>query len=87
MLKGKRVAVIGTGATGYQLIPELAKLAGHTFVFQRTPNWCFDTKGYLEPFPPQVNWLDRNFPYIRNFIRFRVSWLTGPETLSADDAD
>ena len=80
-LKGKRVAVIGTGATGYQLIPELAKLAGHTFVFQRTPNWCFDTKGYLDPFPPQVNWLDRNFPYIRNFIRFRVGYLTGPESV------
>ena len=78
-LKGKRVAVIGTGATGYQLIPELAKLAGHTFVFQRTPNWCFETRGYLDPFPPQVNWLDRNFPYIRNFIRFRVGYLTGPE--------
>ena len=54
-------------------------MAGHTFVFQRTPNWCFDTKRYLDPFPPQVNWLDRNFPYIRNFIRFRVSYLTGPE--------
>ena len=81
-LKGKRVAVIGTGATGYQLIPELAKLAGHTFVFQRTPNWCFDTKSYLDPFPAQVNWLDRNFPYIRNFIRFRLSWLAGPQTFS-----
>jgi len=81
-LKGKRVAVIGTGATGYQLIPELSKLAGHTFVFQRTPNWCFDTKSYLDPFPAQVNWLDRNFPYIRNFIRFRLSWLAGPDTFS-----
>src|SRR3984893_15296190 len=81
-LKGKRIAVIGTGATGYQLIPELAKLAGHTFVFQRTPNWCFDTKSYLDPFPAQVNWLDRNFPYIRNFIRLRLSWLAGPETFS-----
>jgi 4-hydroxyacetophenone monooxygenase len=81
-LKGKRVAVIGTGATGYQLVPELAKLAGHTFVFQRTPNWCFETKSYLEPFPAQVNWLDRNFPYIRNFIRFRLSWLAGPQTFT-----
>jgi 4-hydroxyacetophenone monooxygenase len=81
-LKGKRVAVIGTGATGYQLIPELAKSAGHTFVFQRTPNWCFETKSYLDPFPAQVNWLDRNFPYIRNFIRFRLSWLAGPQAFS-----
>jgi 4-hydroxyacetophenone monooxygenase len=81
-LKGKRVAVIGTGATGYQLVPELARLAAHTVVFQRTPNWCFDTKSYLDPFPAQVNWLDRNFPYIRNFIRFRLSWLAGPETFA-----
>lgn len=81
-LKDKRVAVIGTGATGYQMVPELAKLAGHTFVFQRTPNWCFDTKSYLNPFPAQVNWLDRNFPYIRNFIRFRLSWLAGPQAFA-----
>jgi cation diffusion facilitator CzcD-associated flavoprotein CzcO len=37
---GKRVAVIGTGATGVQTISEVAKTAGHLTVFQRTPNWC-----------------------------------------------
>ncbi len=36
-LDGKRVAVIGTGATAVQLIPELAKRAAHLTVFQRTP--------------------------------------------------
>ena len=39
-LEGKRVAVVGTGATAVQLIPEVAKTAGHLTVFQRTPNWC-----------------------------------------------
>ena len=34
---GKRVAVIGTGATGIQTITEVAKTAGHLTVFQRTP--------------------------------------------------
>lgn len=38
-LIGKRVAVIGTGASGVQVIPELAKIAGHLTVFQRTPPW------------------------------------------------
>jgi cation diffusion facilitator CzcD-associated flavoprotein CzcO len=38
-LKGKRVAVIGTGATGVQLIPEIAGEVGHLTVFQRTPNY------------------------------------------------
>ncbi len=37
---GKRVAVIGTGATGVQTITEVAKTAGHLTVFQRTPQWC-----------------------------------------------
>lgn len=36
---GKRVAVIGTGASGIQIIPELVKLAGSVKVFQRTPGW------------------------------------------------
>ena len=38
--EGKRVAVIGTGATGVQAITEIAKTAGHLSVFQRRPNWC-----------------------------------------------
>jgi cation diffusion facilitator CzcD-associated flavoprotein CzcO len=37
---GKRVAVIGTGATGVQTITEVAKTAGRLTVFQRTPQWC-----------------------------------------------
>jgi cation diffusion facilitator CzcD-associated flavoprotein CzcO len=37
---GKRVAVIGTGATGVQTIQTIAASVGHLTVFQRTPNWC-----------------------------------------------
>ena len=39
-LPGKRVAVVGTGATAIQLIPEVAKEAAHLTVFQRRPNWA-----------------------------------------------
>jgi cation diffusion facilitator CzcD-associated flavoprotein CzcO len=39
-LAGKRVAVIGTGATAVQLIPVVAQSAAELFVFQRHPNWC-----------------------------------------------
>ncbi|MGD9803556.1 MAG: flavin-containing monooxygenase [Hyphomicrobiaceae bacterium] len=38
--KGKRVGVIGTGATAIQAIPEIAKQADHVTVFQRRPNWA-----------------------------------------------
>lgn len=39
-LAGRRIGVIGTGATGIQVIQEVAKSAEHLTVFQRTPNWC-----------------------------------------------
>jgi cation diffusion facilitator CzcD-associated flavoprotein CzcO len=37
---GKRVGIIGTGATAVQAIQEIAKTAGRLTVFQRNPNWC-----------------------------------------------
>src|SRR5262245_25154993 len=46
-LVGKRVAVIGTGATAVQLIPVIAKEVGHLTVFQRTPNYCAPLRNSL----------------------------------------
>ncbi|MHA3791118.1 FAD-dependent oxidoreductase [Sphingomonas sp. YL-JM2C] len=76
-VSGKRVAVIGTGATGYQMVPELAKVAKQVVLFQRKPQWLFPVPGYLSALPDQVTWLDRNLPYHINFLRFRTNWLTG----------
>jgi len=71
---GKRVATIGSGCSGYQMVPELAKVAAQTLLFQRTPSWVFDTDGYLSPYPPQTVWLDAKFPFYSNFARFRSSY-------------
>lgn len=49
-LVGRRVGVIGAGATAVQLVPEIAKDASRLFVFQRTPNWCFPMRNM--PMPP-----------------------------------
>ncbi len=47
---GKRVGVIGTGATGVQLITKIAKEVGHLTVFQRTPNYCAPLRnGPIDP--------------------------------------
>ena len=46
-LAGKRVGVIGTGATGVQLITEIAKEVGHLTVFQRTANYCAPLRNRL----------------------------------------
>ncbi len=86
-MKGKKVAVIGTGCTGYQMIPELALEAEHLTVFQRTPQWLFPTPGYRSPFPPQVNWLDRNLPFHTNFMRARACTLDGLADVAQIDPD
>jgi len=46
-LAGKRVGVIGTGATAVQLIPEIAKEVAHLTVFQRTANYCVPLRNSL----------------------------------------
>jgi 4-hydroxyacetophenone monooxygenase len=71
---GKRLATIGSGCSGYQMVPELAKVASQTLLFQRTPSWVFDTEGYLAPYPPQAVWLDAKFPFYSNFARLRSSY-------------
>lgn len=49
-LAGKRVGVIGTGATGVQLITEIAKEVAHLTVFQRTANYCAPLRnGPIDP--------------------------------------
>lgn len=75
-LKGKKIAVIGSACTAYQMVPELALEVEHLYLFQRTPQWQFPVSDYRALFAPQVTWLDRNFPYYVNFTRFRVCSLT-----------
>ena len=45
-LKGKTIAVIGTGASAFQIVPEVAKIAGTVKVFQRSAPWMFPNPQY-----------------------------------------
>ncbi|MBM3595765.1 MAG: NAD(P)/FAD-dependent oxidoreductase, partial [Alphaproteobacteria bacterium] len=77
-LTGKRVAIVGSGASGYQTTPVIGKLAAQTFLFQRQANWLYEDLSYLKPLAEQSLWLDRNFPFHSNFVRFRVAALVAP---------
>ncbi|WP_054813405.1 flavin-containing monooxygenase [Nocardia arizonensis] len=48
-LTGKRIGVIGTGATAVQMIPQVAKVAGRLHVFQRRAIWVFPKAEYIIP--------------------------------------
>jgi 4-hydroxyacetophenone monooxygenase len=78
-ITNKKVAVIGSAASGYQTTPVIAKSAAHTYLFQRTPNWCYPTPSYVSPFPEEAVWLDQNFPFYVNFARYRLGRMYGPD--------
>ena len=53
-LTGKRVAIIGTGASAVQVIPEIAPIVKQLTVFQRTPIWCFPKADVPLPAPARL---------------------------------
>lgn len=67
---GRRVAVIGNGSTGVQLLSPIAREAEQVFVFQRTPQWVSPRPRYGQPMEPEVRWLIDNFPAYWNWWRF-----------------
>jgi 4-hydroxyacetophenone monooxygenase len=76
-LQGKRVAVIGTGASAMQVIPEIAKETGELLVFQRTPAWIGPTPEYHEPVPDGLTWLYGHVPSYAEWNRFCIFWKMG----------
>jgi len=68
---GKKVAVIGTGASGVQAITEIAKTVGELTVFQRTPNWCTPLRNSrIEP----ETMADIRSRYDQIFAQCRENW-------------
>jgi 4-hydroxyacetophenone monooxygenase len=73
-LSGQRVAVIGTGASAFQIIPEIAGHVASLAVFQRTPPWLLPSAIYHEAVPEGVRWLLRHMPFYANWNRFGLFW-------------
>jgi cation diffusion facilitator CzcD-associated flavoprotein CzcO len=71
-LKGKRVAVVGTGASAVQFVPEIASHAAHIDVFQRTPAWVLPR--WDKPYGAVKRWAYRYVPLLQRLSRWRVYW-------------
>ncbi|MEQ8804003.1 MAG: NAD(P)/FAD-dependent oxidoreductase, partial [Haliea sp.] len=71
-LAGKRVAVIGSGASAFQIIPELAQTAQGLCVFQRSPVWMFPNPAYHSAVGEGQRWALEKLPYYSKWYRF---WL------------
>ena len=86
-LRGKRIAVIGTGASAFQFVPEIAKQAGDVAVFQRTPPWILPTPDYHADIPAGKHWLLNHVPYYGKWYRFWMFWRVAEGLLSAVKVD
>jgi len=86
-LAGKTVAVIGTGASAAQFVPEIAQEVEQLYVFQRTPNWSFPVPNYHEETPAGLQWLFRHVPHYLHWYRFWLFWTTSDGLLPAAMVD
>lgn len=72
-LRGKKVAVIGTGPSATQLIPEIAKIAQNVTIYQRTPNWVLPRPS--AEFGPITKWALKNSTKAQRLYRVGAYWL------------
>ncbi|PRX47220.1 cation diffusion facilitator CzcD-associated flavoprotein CzcO [Prauserella shujinwangii] len=72
-LEGKRVAVVGTGASAVQFVPEIAPRVARLDVYQRTPPWVLPRPG--GEIPEWAKRLFRRAPLARNAYRAALYWL------------
>jgi cation diffusion facilitator CzcD-associated flavoprotein CzcO len=86
---GKRVIVVGTGATGIQVIAEVAKTAAHLTVMQRTPNWAVPLRNVpltAEKMAEVRAGYPEMFPFLQaTFSGFLHNWDPVPTTAYTDE--
>lgn len=73
-LAGKKIAVIGTGASAFQIVPTIAERAQQLTVFQRSAPWMFPNPHYHESVGPGMKWALRHLPYYARWYRFLLFW-------------
>lgn len=67
---GKKVAIIGNGSTGVQLLSKVAEKAESVAVYQRTPQWISPRANYGVPIADELQWLIQNMPFYWNWNKY-----------------
>lgn len=86
-LTGKRVALIGAGASGFQIAPAIADRVDQLTIYQRTAQWMFPNPMYHDEVPDGVRWAMRHLPYYGRWYRFLVLWPGSDKGLDAAQTD
>ncbi|PXW30007.1 UNVERIFIED_CONTAM: 4-hydroxyacetophenone monooxygenase [Williamsia faeni] len=74
-LHGKRVAIVGAGASAMQIGPAIAGSTASLTIFQRSPQWIAPNDVYFSQVGDDVHWLMDHVPYYHEWYRVRLSWI------------
>jgi len=86
-LRGKRVALIGAGASGFQIGPAIVDDVDSLIVFQRTPQWMAPNPRYHENVKTGERWAMRHLPGYSRWYRFMLMWQSSDKLLELVRAD
>ncbi|MFZ9508981.1 MAG: flavin-containing monooxygenase [Burkholderiaceae bacterium] len=73
-LEGRRVAMIGTGASGMQVGPSIVDRVAQLSIFQRSPHWAVHNPLYHAKVEPGKKWALANLPHYASWYRFQLFW-------------
>ena len=76
-LAGKRVAIIGTGASSMQIVPTVVDEVASFTVYQRNAQWARPIPRYHDPIGDGAQWLFEKVPYYAAWFRFTMLWRYG----------
>ena len=71
---GKRVVLVGAGASAFQIVPTIAAETGQLTVFQRVAPWMFENPIYHEQVPDGKKWCLQHLPFYTRWFRFLLFW-------------
>ncbi|MHB8693737.1 MAG: flavin-containing monooxygenase [Solirubrobacteraceae bacterium] len=86
-IAGKRVAVVGSGASAMQLVPALAGTAAQLVIVQRSRQWAVPHPNSGRPVSPAVRYLLEHVPHYGAWYRLRQLWRFGDRLHSALEID
>jgi 4-hydroxyacetophenone monooxygenase len=82
-IAGKRVAVIGSGASAMQIVPAIADQVDELIVFQRTPQWIAPFEKFQQPIDEGARYLLRTYPIYRAWYWLKLYWQFGDKVLDS----
>ena len=73
-IAGSRFALVGAGASGFQIAPTIADRVASLSIFQRTAQWIIPNLQYHAPVPPGEKWAQRHLPFYGRWFRFLMTF-------------